>query len=451
MTAQFEIQAARYREETLRRSDKLMDYFLACYGLTGLALAFYYNTWLIAVGFGGSALVIYYSVKVLMPGSNFYQYVLSAVFGVFTAQFIYQMQGLFEMYFFAFIASAMLVTYQKWKLQIPLLVVVLIIYCVLNYLNNIGYRVYTDRAGRFVIPTYIIHVVLTTAMFFVCGLSAYQLKQYQEKLIRQTLLMAELKHEAQLSQQVHQELAQHAKELARSNAELEQFAYVASHDLQEPLRMVTGFLTQFKRKYYNVVDDNGKNYLRFALEGSQQMKQIIHDLLDYSRVGRIEDKRGQVALNEVVNDIGKLYRKEIHEQKVIIHSEDLPVIHAPKGAVRQIFQNLISNGIKYQKSGNIAKIDINIQETGSHYQFSIQDNGIGISPEYFEQIFIVFKRLNKKTEYPGTGMGLAITKKIVENLGGTIHVESEQGKGSVFYFTIPKTTGDHRGVIENSI
>jgi two-component system sensor histidine kinase/response regulator len=125
MTEQFEIQATRYREDTLRRSDKLMDYFLACYGLTGLALAFYYNTWLIAVGVGGSALVIYYIVKELMPGSDLYQYVLSAVFGVFTAQFIYQMQGLFEMYFFAFIGSAMLVTYQKWKLQIPLLVVVI--------------------------------------------------------------------------------------------------------------------------------------------------------------------------------------------------------------------------------------------------------------------------------------------------------------------------------------
>ena len=562
MTEQFEIQAIRYREETLRRSDKLMDYFLACYGLTGLTLAFYYNTWLIAMCVSGAALVVYYAVKVLMPRSNLYQYVLSTVFGVFTAQFIYQMHGLFEMYFFAFIGSAMLITYQKWKLQIPLLVTVIILYIVLNYLNNIGYRVYTTRAGHFVAPTFIIHILLTTAIFFVCGLWAYQLKRYQEKLISQAIQMGELKQEAQLArerlqkeqafaernsileriadaffatdknwivtywnssaenmlgkskedmlgnnlwevyadvigtpfhthfnraqmelrpqhfetrygvsnnwydvsiypsesgtsvylkninqrksselrmQQLHQELTQHAKELARSNEELEQFAYVASHDLQEPLRMVTGFLTQFKRKYYNVVDDKGKDYLYFALEGSQQMKQIIQDLLEYSRVGRIEDRRESIALNEVVNDISKIYRKVIQEKKVIIRCEDLPVISAPKGAVRQIFQNLISNGIKYQKPGNIAEINVSVRETDSHYQFSVQDNGIGISPEYFEQIFIVFKRLNKKAEYPGTGMGLAITKKIVESLGGTIHVESEKGKGSIFYFTILKS------------
>ncbi|MBV8391081.1 MAG: hypothetical protein JO080_14845 [Mucilaginibacter sp.] len=447
---QFELQATRYREETLKRSDRLMDYFLACYGLTGLALAFYYNTWSVALGVGGGALVVYYAVKALMSGSNLYQYVLSAVFGIFTALFIYQMHGLVEMYFFAFIGSAMLITYQKWELQIPLLVVMSIHYAVLAYLNNTGHSLYTARPGQFTAQTFVIHIFLTMTIFFVCGLWAYQLKRFQEKLIRQTILMGELKQEAQLSQerlqkkqalqQLNEELTLRAKELARSNAELEQFAYVASHDLQEPLRMVTSFLTQFKRKYYDVVDEKGKNYLRFAMDGSQHMKQIIHDLLEYSRVGRIEDKMEPVALNEVVNDITNIYRKEIQEKKVIIHCEDLPEINAPKGAIRQVFQNLIGNGIKYQKPENVAEINISCREIVGHYEFSVKDNGIGIRPEYFEQIFIVFKRLNTKTQYPGTGMGLAITKKIVENLGGTIYVESVMGKGSVFRFTIPKMT-----------
>jgi PAS domain S-box-containing protein len=559
MKEQFKIQATRYREETLRRSDKLMDYFLACYGLTSLSLAFFYNTWLIALVVGGTALIVYYSVKELMPRSNLYQYVLSAVFGVFTVQFIYQMDGLFEMYFFAFIGSAMLITYQKWKLQIPLLAVVIILYVGLTYLNNLGYRVYTAHNSRFAVPTFVIHILLTTAIFFICGLWAYQLSRCQEKLIRQTILMGELKREAQLSeercqkeqaleernnilesiadaffatdknwmvtywnssaekmlgkhkedvlgrslweayadvigtpfhtyfnraqmelrpqhfeisygesnnwydvsiypsgigtsvylrninqrksselqmQQLNQELTQHAKELARSNEELEQFAYVASHDMQEPLRMVTGFLSQFKRKYYNIVDDTGKDYLRFALEGSLQMKQIIYDLLEYSRVGRIEDNKEEIALNELVSDISNIYRKQIQEKKIIIHCEDLPVINAPKGAIRQVFQNLISNGIKYQKPGNIARINISCQKTDDHYRFSVQDNGIGIRPEYFGQIFIVFRRLNTKGRYPGTGMGLAITKKIIENLGGTIQVESSEDKGSIFHFTI---------------
>ena len=205
MKEQFEIQATRYREETLRRSDKLMDYFLACYGLTGLGLAFYYNTWLIAMGVGGTALVLYYSVKELMPGSNLYQYVLSAVFGVFTAQFIYQMHGLFEMYFFAFIGSAMLITYQRWKLQIPLLVTVIALYIVLNYMNNIGYRIHVTGSNHLAAPTFIIHILLTMAIFFVCGLWAYQLRRYQEKLIRQTILMGELKQETRLLQERRQE------------------------------------------------------------------------------------------------------------------------------------------------------------------------------------------------------------------------------------------------------
>lgn len=564
-TEQFEIQAARYRQETLWRSDKLMDYVLACYGLAGLAFAFYYNTWLIALGVGSTALVIYYFAKEVTPGSNLYQYVLSVVFGVFTAQFIYEMQGLFEMYFFAFIGSAVLIAYQKWKLQIPLLVVVIIQYVAQHYLNNIGYKIYTAGTGRFIAPTFIIHILLTTVILCVCGLWAYQLKRYQEKLIRQTIEMGKLRQESQLTQErwqkeqaleernsilesitdaffatdknwivsywnssaekmlgkpkegvlghnlwevyadvigtsfhthlnraqielrpqhfetrygtnnnwydvsiypsengisvylknidqrkssesqmlhLHQELTQHAKELARSNEELEQFAYVASHDLQEPLRMATGFLKQFKRKYYSVVDDQGKGYLGFALEGSQQMKQFIDDLLEYSRVGRIEGKSGQVDVNEVLSEISKIYRREIQEGKVVIDQEDLPVITAPKNAVRQVLQNLVSNGVKYQAAGKVARINIRGGETSSHYQFSVQDNGIGINRQYFEQIFIVFKRLNKKAQYPGTGMGLAITKKIIENLGGTIYVESEEGKGSIFYFTIPKGIND---------
>ena len=168
------------------------------------------------------------------------------------------------------------------------------------------------------------------------------------------------------------------------------------------------------------------------------MKQFIDDLLEYSRVGRIEGKSGQVDVNEVLSEISKIYRREIQEGKVVIDQEDLPVITAPKNAVRQVLQNLVSNGVKYQAAGKVARINIRGGETSSHYQFSVQDNGIGINRQYFEQIFIVFKRLNKKAQYPGTGMGLAITKKIIENLGGTIYVESEEGKGSIFYFTIPK-------------
>jgi PAS domain S-box-containing protein len=233
-------------------------------------------------------------------------------------------------------------------------------------------------------------------------------------------------------------LQKHAKELAVSNAELEQFAYVASHDLQEPLRMVTGFLTQIERKYSNVLDDKGKQYIDFAVDGAKRMRQIILDLLEFSRIGRTDDNTEAVDMNKIVADILSLYRKQIEEKKAVIRFSNLPIINTYKVPVRQVLQNLISNALKYQKAGNKPVVTINCIETDKHYHFSVSDNGIGIEKEYFDTIFIIFQRLHNKEGYSGTGMGLAVTKKIVDSLGGKIWLESEEGKGSTFYFTIIK-------------
>jgi PAS domain S-box-containing protein len=233
-------------------------------------------------------------------------------------------------------------------------------------------------------------------------------------------------------------LKKHARELAISNAELEQFAYVASHDLQEPLRMVTSFMTQLEKKYSNVVDEKGKQYIHFAVDGAKRMRQIILDLLEFSRVGRTEDDLEEVNLNNLVNEILALYRKQIEEKKARIVFDNLPVIQTYKTPFRQVLQNLISNSLKYQAYRNIPLITISYTESNTHWQFSVKDNGIGIDAVYFDKVFIIFQRLHNKDEYSGTGMGLAITKKIVENLGGKIWIESEEGKGSTFYFTILK-------------
>ncbi len=233
-------------------------------------------------------------------------------------------------------------------------------------------------------------------------------------------------------------LQKQAKELAISNAELEQFAYVASHDLQEPLRMVTGFLSQIEKKYGQVIDDKGKQYIHFAVDGAKRMRQIILDLLEFSRVGREEGGLEEVDLNKVVNGILALYRRQIEEQNAKITSDDLPVLQTLRVPVRQVFQNLISNGLKYQKHGVSPLINISCEEIKGYWRFSVKDNGIGIEAEYFDKIFIIFQRLHNKDEYSGTGMGLAVTKKIIENLGGSIWVKSEEGKGSTFYFTILK-------------
>lgn len=188
------------RFEIKKRSDKLMNYFLGCHFLVGLALAGFYGTWLIAIGVGGISLIAYYSAKIALPDSVLYQYVLSVVLGIFMAQFIYQMHGLFEMHFFAFIGSALLITYQQWKLQIPLTLVVVIHHGLLGYLQNTGYsQVYFTQLSYFDLQTFVIHIVLAAIVFFICGLWAYQLSTYNERLIVQTMEMDELVKEAELS------------------------------------------------------------------------------------------------------------------------------------------------------------------------------------------------------------------------------------------------------------
>ena len=236
--------------------------------------------------------------------------------------------------------------------------------------------------------------------------------------------------------ELHQNLQKTAHKLAISNAELEQFAYAASHDLQEPLRMVTVFLTQLEKKYSDIIDEKGKQYIYFAVDGAKRMRQIILDILQFSKVGKFEGEAQEVDTKKVVEDILSLYKKKIEKTKAIIHFDKLPVVHTFKSPLTQVIQNLIGNALKYQKPGQQPVIKIAAEELTAHWQFSIQDNGIGIGSDYYESIFIIFQRLHSKDEYSGTGIGLAIVKKIVEGMGGKIWVESKKGEGSTFFFTI---------------
>ncbi|MEO5683906.1 MAG: PAS domain S-box protein [Chitinophagaceae bacterium] len=237
---------------------------------------------------------------------------------------------------------------------------------------------------------------------------------------------------------VNIELEKFVKQLVLSNTQLEQFAYVASHDLQEPLRMVTSFLTLIEKRYGQMLDEKGKQYIHFAVDGAGRMRQMILDLLQFSRAGKTEDKLEEVDLNEVIQEILLLYNSQIQESNAVIKASVLPVLRTSRTAVRQVFQNLISNSLKYRKPNTVVEINISFQPTESHWEFAVADNGIGIDPRFFEKIFIIFQRLHNKDQYSGTGIGLAITKKIVENLGGKIRVRSAEGDGTTFYFTLVK-------------
>ena len=237
--------------------------------------------------------------------------------------------------------------------------------------------------------------------------------------------------------ELNENLQNHAKELAASNEELEQFAYVASHDLQEPLRMVTGFLTQLEKKYQDIIDEKGKQYIYFAVDGAKRMRQIILDLLEYSRAGKTVAGLERINLNKLMDEMRVLYRKQLDSGAQII-SDELPVIICYKTSLWQVMQNLIGNALKYHKKDITPVVTVSCNETNTHWQFCVEDNGIGIDSEYFTKIFIIFQRLHRKGEYSGTGIGLAIAKKLVENLGGKIWVDSVKDEGTRFYFTILK-------------
>jgi PAS domain S-box-containing protein len=238
--------------------------------------------------------------------------------------------------------------------------------------------------------------------------------------------------------ELNEDLQNKAKALSESNADLEQFAYVASHDLQEPLRMISSFLTLLEKKYANIIDENGKKYIDFAVDGSKRMRQIILDLLEFSRVGKNEDSQAAIDLNEIINEIRLLFGKQISDKSATITAENLPVIFTHRTIIRQVLQNLVSNALKYCREGVPVQIEISVSETTEEWQFAIKDNGIGIKEEFFNKIFIIFQRLHTREEYAGTGLGLAITKKIIESKGGKIWLQSEENCGSTFYFTLKK-------------
>jgi signal transduction histidine kinase len=237
--------------------------------------------------------------------------------------------------------------------------------------------------------------------------------------------------------QMQGELKNTINKLTISNAELEQFAYVASHDMQEPLRMVASFTQLLDSRYKGQLDKDADEYIEFIVEGAHRMKDLIDGLLAFSRLKTQVSEFKEVSLELLMADVTLNLKKSIEENKVQITYEPLPTITADFSQIMQLFQNLISNAIKFH-ANEPPEIHISAHDSGKEWLFSISDNGIGIDTNHQERIFEVFKRLHTREEYPGTGIGLSICKRIVNIHNGKIWVESETGKGSTFYFTIPK-------------
>jgi PAS domain S-box-containing protein len=257
----------------------------------------------------------------------------------------------------------------------------------------------------------------------------------------QSFLVTSIIRDITERKQTQDELARQARELARSNAELEQFAYVASHDLQEPLRMVSSYTQLLAKRYQGQLGPDADRFIAYAVDGVTRMQQLINDLLAYSRVRtkgkEFEPTDCQTALDGVLANL----QAAISESGAVITQDALPVVMADGWQVMQLFQNLIGNAIKFHGEAP-PRVHISAERQGSDWILSVRDNGIGIESEYVDRIFLIFQRLHSRCAYSGTGIGLAICKRIVERHGGRIWVESQPGRGSTFFFTFPERGGD---------
>lgn len=233
-----------------------------------------------------------------------------------------------------------------------------------------------------------------------------------------------------------QELQQRTDELVRSNAELEKFAYIASHDLQEPLRMVASYTQLLQRRYAGQLGADADEFIEFAVDGATRMQDLINELLAYSRVGSQGAPFAKTDLGEVLARVLKVLEAPLEEIGAQVEAEAMPTVECDATQVGQVFQNLLSNAIKFRSGDRPLAIRVSAEQQGEEWLFSVADNGMGIESRYFERIFVIFQRLEDRSEYPGTGMGLAICKRIVERHGGRIWVESTPGEGSTFYFTL---------------
>ena len=268
-------------------------------------------------------------------------------------------------------------------------------------------------------------------------LYAFILTKLKKEYGKRMDLIKELRDSLSELKRTKEELEQRSQDLARSNVDLQQFAYAASHDLKEPLRGVEGFTKLLARRYKGRLDENADEFIHFILEGVQRMQTLIKDLLAYSQIGtqgmQLQPMESESAVAQALSNL----KTAIDEKGAVITHDALPKVTADPSQLGRLFQNLIGNAIKF-RGEKTPEVHVSAERKGDHWLFSVRDNGIGIDRNSADRIFVIFQRLHKREEYEGTGIGLAICKRIVERHGGSIWVESEPGKGSTFYFTIPE-------------
>ncbi len=408
-------------------SDKMINYFLIGYFLVGILFSFYYETYFVAITVGSLCLLGYYGTKLLLPDSRLYQYVLSGIMGIFMALFIFEMHGMFEMHFVAFISSAILITYQNWKLQLPLTAVVILHHSIFGFLQYSGNaNIFFTQLDYMDLNTFIIHILLAVTIFFISGLWAFQLKKYSTKQMEYAFEMTRLR-ETEIQKET----------LQQANLELDKFVYRVSHDLRAPLSSMKGVIEIIKDETTDSFIEENLNLMKGSIK---KLDEFIKELLEYSRNSRQETKKQEINFKEMLDEINNnlKYMEGNNSRKVDLKYEikNSNTFHSDRSKINILLNNLISNAIKYQnpKSSN-PSVDIKISVSELETGIIVKDNGIGISRENQNKIFEMFYRVSDNNT--GTGLGLYLVKEIVDKLAGKIEVESEVGKGTAFIVRFP--------------